>query len=201
MPIPVPIAPLGPAPEDEALWKALRGGDSEALRALMRRYTGTLHNYGGKFSPDDAFIEDCIQELFIDLWQHRDRLTALPQSVKAYLLTSLRRRLLRQRMPFAALLDEERYDFTVTCSPELIFLEDEAMCRRVQVVTRMLEELPRRQREILYLKYYQNLDRDQIAQVMGISHQSVSNLLQKALHALRAHLPADVLWLLVLCFS
>ncbi len=81
--------------------------------------------------------------------------------------------------------------------PELVLIERESIVRQSQQVARYLNELPRRQREIIYLKYYQNLDREEIAEVMGISHQSVSNLLQKALLALRRVIPVDLALILV----
>lgn len=45
--------------------------------------------------------------------------------------------------------------------------------------------MPKRQREVIYLQYYQNLTRDEIAKIMDINQQSVSNLLQAAFKSFR----------------
>jgi RNA polymerase sigma factor (sigma-70 family) len=50
----------------------------------------------------------------------------------------------------------------------------------------VLNGLPPRQREIMYLRFYENLDFENISQIMEISKQSVHNLLQKAYKNFRA---------------
>ncbi|WP_221622024.1 RNA polymerase sigma factor [Larkinella knui] len=175
-------------------WKAFLADDEAAFQKVMERFYAALTNYGSKYSKNKEVVKDCIQELFIDLWMNRHRLPQ-PNSVKAYLLTSLRRRLVRSlskpyRLPIPDSATEG--DFYFEPSPELILIERESIVRQSQQVSRYLNELPRRQREIIYLKYYQNLDREEIAAVMAISRQSVSNLLQKALHTLRQVIPFDL---------
>jgi DNA-directed RNA polymerase specialized sigma subunit len=48
-----------------------------------------------------------------------------------------------------------------------------------------MRRLPERQRELVYLRYYEDLTQQQIADVMGISQVHVSRLLRVALAALR----------------
>ncbi|WP_420150710.1 RNA polymerase sigma factor [Spirosoma sp.] len=183
------------ASEEAQQWKAFMADDETALRKLMERFYATLTNYGSKYTKDREVVKDCIQELFIDLWYHRHQLVQ-PNSVKAYLLTSLRRRLFRQlnKSIFSIVSDSalENESFQFESSPDLILIERESIVRQAQQVAHYLNELPRRQREIVYLKYYQNLSRDEIAEVMGITQQSVSNLLQKALQTLRQVIPFDL---------
>ncbi|MNL52910.1 RNA polymerase sigma factor [compost metagenome] len=52
-------------------------------------------------------------------------------------------------------------------------------------ITRFFSFLTKRQKEVLFLRYYENLDNDEIAEMMGISKQSVSNLLLKSINVLR----------------
>jgi len=51
----------------------------------------------------------------------------------------------------------------------------------------LLSNLPAREQEALFLKYYENLSNQQIAELMTIRKQSVANLLNKALLHLRQH--------------
>ena len=53
-------------------------------------------------------------------------------------------------------------------------------------IVELLNELPQRQKEVIYLHYFENMDYTQIAEVMGIRYQSVLNLTQKALQKLRS---------------
>ena len=62
----------------------------------------------------------------------------------------------------------------------------------------LLEKLPRRQKEVIYLKFFQELDRDQIAAVMAIAPQTVSNLMQLAIKQLRQYNSVELLVLVLL---
>ncbi|MBD2700486.1 sigma-70 family RNA polymerase sigma factor [Spirosoma sp. BT702] len=181
--------------EEAQLWKSFTADDETALRKLMEGFYATLMNYGSKYTKDKEIAKDCIQELFIDLWYQRHQVIQ-PNSVKAYLLTSLRRRLFRQLRKTVFLAepifsgDDESFRFE--SSPDLILIEHESIVRQAQQIAHYLNELPRRQREIIYLKYYQGLNRNEIAEVMSITQQSVSNLLQKALVTLRQVIPFNL---------
>jgi RNA polymerase sigma factor (sigma-70 family) len=65
-------------------------------------------------------------------------------------------------------------------SHEWLLIEQESLNEMTQKVSELLNELPKRQREVLYLRFYQNLERAEIADIMGINEQSVSNHLQAA---------------------
>ncbi len=77
------------------LWSQLRQGRKAALEALYRAYAPVLLQYGGKFSADRQLVEDCLQDLFVGLWQAREQLGEV-SSVKSYLLVAMRRRVIRQ---------------------------------------------------------------------------------------------------------
>ena len=57
--------------------------------------------------------------------------------------------------------------------------------------------MPKRQYEVLYLQYYQNLNREEIADIMGVKAQSVSNLTQSAFKSFRENWTLMVLFLIV----
>ena len=71
-------------------WPAFRAGDPQALTDIFTAHYEALFNYGLKIVCDEVLVEDCIQEVFGELWQHRDSLAGQVSSVRFYLLTSLR---------------------------------------------------------------------------------------------------------------
>src|SRR6201985_3714086 len=79
-------------------------------------------------------------------------------------------------------------------SPEEIVVRNEEYENLQTRIAALLNELPRRQKEVIYLRYFEEMDYTQIAEVMGIHYQSVLNLTQKALLKLRS---ADLLTLLL----
>lgn len=181
---------------DSACWHRLLRGDVTALEDLMEAHSRLLFRYGRKFSTDADLVKDCIQDLYLDLWERRDHLRP-DVRVKPYLMVALRRRIHRQAQRQASLDGTPEPDLLplVDFSVEEKYIEDEATLTRAQALHALLKSLPTRQKEAVYLRFFEDLDREEIAQTMGVAPQSVSNLLQEALRKLRAQWRIDLaLW-------
>ncbi|WP_028522323.1 RNA polymerase sigma factor [Runella limosa] len=176
------------SPEDAHLWNAFREGDENAFGQIAQKYYRSLFSYGAKFSKDREFIKDCLQDLFMELWYKRETLGDT-DFVKFYLLKSLRRKIHRESLKQQWLTDEDELDFDAEdlgdISVEQQIIEVETNQELLQQLNRQLAELPKRQQEIIYLKFYENLDNESIAQVMSISRQAVANLLYRTLKELK----------------
>ena len=79
---------------ESRLWVEFLEGSSDAFEHIYESYFDKLYNYGVHLCRDKTLVEDCIQELFLDLWNNRNNIN-LAKSVKYYLLKSLRRRIIR----------------------------------------------------------------------------------------------------------
>ncbi|HWK05921.1 MAG TPA: sigma-70 family RNA polymerase sigma factor [Puia sp.] len=172
------------AEQDIMLWESFRKGDKEAFAALFRGHYETLFRFGSKFTTDTELLEDCIQELFIELWLAKSRAPVL--SVKAYLLKSLKYKLLKAfRKNGKTLSLSDNGDIAFEWSPETVLIlqqEDAEKKRRVQEA---LGHLSNRQKEIIYLKYYQNLSYEEVSEIMNINYQVARNLLYQAIKSLK----------------
>ncbi|WP_421826162.1 RNA polymerase sigma factor [Larkinella sp.] len=179
--------------DEPELWTELKKGNCLAFERLMERYGRLLFAYGRKYSSDHEFVKDCIQDLFLDLWQKRDRLNDTVM-VKAYLLASLRRRMHRalenKRWQSGTPLDCVDH-FSVEFSVEESLVEGETSRNVVYRMKSLIGQLPKRQQEVVYLKFFQELDRDHISTVMNMAPLSVSNLLQAAIKQLKARWKAE----------
>lgn len=174
---------------DSQLWQQLKNGSELALGKLLKKYFNLLQNYGYKFVRNEDFVKDCVQEVFVEIWTRRNTITQ-PDSVRAYLLSSVRKKILRESVRQkinheSELIDIENDLNFVEFSPELQIIEEEITQENIRKISKLLNSLPKRQREVIYLRYYQNLERDEIAQIMGINSQSVSNLMQAAFQTIR----------------
>ena len=78
------------------------------------------------------------------------------------------------------------YDFFHDFSIEQVIVEKQVSEEKAIKLRKVLSLLSKRQKEIIYLKYYQYLDHGQIAELMNISRQSVYNLLHEVIHKLRS---------------
>ncbi|MBC3788472.1 RNA polymerase sigma factor [Spirosoma utsteinense] len=169
------------------MWHSYRTGDKEALGQLVNRYYRVLRHYGLKFMIDGAVVDDCIQELFLQLWQNRLQINQT-DSIKHYLLKALRHHILQyvrsqHRLPF----QELDWEIAVAddTDTEALMIQQESLSILTNTIQAQLAALPAREREALYLRYYENLSIPEIAEVMDVNRQSVSNFLQKALSKLR----------------
>src|SRR5260221_6676537 len=187
--------------ELEDWWLRSLEGDTHAFHNIHRELFGGLYHYALKLLQDGEFANDAVQELFVKLWVKRGSIGVLKQ-VKPYFFTALRRQAINQlrnhRLRQLRLngLPGPGIDF----SPEEIVVKDEEYLSLQNRIAALLNDLPKRQKEVIYLHYFEEMDYAQIAGVMGIHYQSVLNLTQKALIKLRsAGLLAALLCLSALC--
>ena len=169
------------------LWKNFKNGDMAAYALIYRRYFFMLYQYGKKICDDHELIKDSVQDLFIKLWNNRENLIETT-SIKYYLLTSLKRKLLdalrspQQRMEAKnEWLDNELFIVAED-------VEDDPMLEQKEKVLKALNRLSEHQQKLLRLKFYKNLSNKEIAEEMGITIQSVYNAVFKALKSLRKQL-------------
>lgn len=173
--------------EDFTLWCAFRGGDERALITIFDRFTGPMFNYGYKMTGDREMVKDAIQELFIEIWQNRQRLGDT-DAIKYYLYKSLRRKIARiqsrsENSLFRKFMDTDVRE--VSPSQEFIIIREQASLERTEMLSSLLNKLTRRQKEVMYLRYFDELSCDQIAMIMQLSKQAVYNLIHHALAELR----------------
>jgi len=176
---------------DTELWQLLKQGNEKALAVLMDRYYSQLYYYGLRLSGDEEFTEDCLQELFVDLWLKRNSLGEVAL-IKPYLLKALRRRLLRKGSlaKKTDLLSEEEYLFALVLSPEDLIIAAQHAQTTHQNLEEALNQLPPRQKEAIYLRFYENLSYEEIAQIMTVTVPYLYELIHKATRSLRKFMTA-----------
>ena len=183
------------------LWRRFLTGDSDAFDTLMSTHYRSLFQYGSKFSRDREFVKDSIQDLFLKLWEKRENLDSDAQ-VKPYMMASLRRLMHRSITSKSWVgnepLEDTEASFEIEFSVEHKYIENESISVRTEQLRHYLDELPKRQKEVVYLKYFQEMDRNQISEVMDITPQTVSNLLQIAIKQLKKHWKVALLLLGIL---
>lgn len=167
--------------DDQNLWNKFREGDSDAFTALIEKYSNALFQYGNRFVKDRDSVKDAIQDVFLTLWNRREHISPT-FSVKSYLFKSLRLKIFKEKSKrtFAEELDED-YCFEVEFNIENKLIEDQTGDEVKLRMSNALNKLPKRQKEILYLRFYEGLDHAKISQIMGLSKQSAYNLLHESI--------------------
>lgn len=188
---------------DAALWDDFLTGSRAAYAYMYERYARTLYNYGYKIAQNRQLTEDCLQDLFLTILENRERL-GHTDSIKFYLMCSLRREIVRRLQaehrfdPTAAADRPDALDFQVEFHYEPTWLDSQISAEQSAALLIELNALPPRQKEALFLKYFDNLSYEEIAGVMNIEQSSAYKIIYKAIAALQKRIGNSVLMLLLL---
>ncbi len=173
---------------DAVVWDKFKEGNEAALSKIYHSHIDSLYNYGIKFNNNSDFVKDCIQELFFELINHRSNLGST-NNIKFYLLKSLRRKIARHSGKIIHLRfgnnDGDEVSDNPVPSAENMLIDEETNFEMEGKVKVLLQKLSKRQKEAIYLKFYQELGYDEISDVMSISYQSARTIIFKAIKTLR----------------
>lgn len=168
------------------LWQRSAAGDREAFGELVEAHYQILFNYGTHFTSDRELLKDTLQDLFISLWEKREALKIKHPTI--YLLRSVRnnlylsfRKVSGSIISLDATLHDQSDEFTI----EKALIQEESVTSKKSKIIAAIHTLPKRQKEAIFLKFYQGLENEQIAELMFVNRQSVANLLHKAILNLR----------------
>jgi len=178
-----------------SLLNGLQRGEELAFALLYNQYADLLYSYGTGLGFAKEDIEDSIQEIFCNLYLNHSKINEI-NNLKFYLLRALKNRLLNvsQASRTQNFIDMENVDFytEVTVLDDLIDAEDRtAIQKKIQSY---LDELTGRQREAIYLRYIEDLDYEEIAELMNMTVPSVRNLVFKAIKQLRNSKIPSLMW-------
>jgi RNA polymerase sigma factor (sigma-70 family) len=190
------IMALNDTNRDIELWNQFRSGNTESFVSVFRNYYSDLFNYGCKITDDHGIIEDCIQDLFIDLWRTHGKAEIL--SLKAYIFRAFKFKLIKaigkagKTSSFLAEIHENEFEI----SHEMLLineLENEELRQRV---FNAMQELSARQKEIIYLKFQQNLSYEEVSEIMNINYQAARNLVYQSIKVLKKIIAIQLIFVL-----
>lgn len=176
---------------DLQIWQLFQVGHEASFKVLFERYNQSLYNYGFKFTQDNAVIEDSIQELFVKLWSNKENLNT-EVSVKNYLYKSFRRILIKnieQNIKRAHVTNSaiEHLPFTIELPHDVSMIRKERVLEIKDKLDQALSNMTDRQREIIHLRFFEELTYAEIASIMGLSTKDTYKLYYRALDNLKKH--------------
>lgn len=139
-----------------------------------------------KLQADESLVKDCIHDLFVTIWLSRERLSAT-DSIKFYLLASLKRRITAQVQKSAVHIGEVPETIAAAASPEDVIIKAQSSQELRLKLVKIMDQLPPRQQEILHLRFYEGFSPQETADLMELSLNSSYVLLSKALSFLKKH--------------
>ena len=175
------------------LWDNFLKGDKKALALLFQVHYEELFSYGRKLSGSKNLTEDCLQDLFLKLWINREKLPEI-KNLKAFLFTSYRNLIidcLRWQQRFVNHESNTNTNLHIEFSAEDILIRKHVDLEAREVMLNTLNRLTERQKEAIYLRFFDELSFESIAQVMDINVQSVRNCIHRGIQALREIFPKE----------
>ncbi|MFD0807052.1 SigE family RNA polymerase sigma factor [Nocardioides caeni] len=176
---------LPATPRAVAGWSAV--SPDEAVEFLYVEHWDPLVRLSVLLVRDSGLAEEIVQDVFVELHRRWERI-ADPAAAPAYLrraVVNRSRSALRHRGVVQRYLARQ-HQVDLAAPADAPVLADD---RRRQVLD-ALAQLPRRQREVLALRYYLDLSEAEIADALGISRGSVKAHASRGSAALRPLLAA-----------
>ena len=161
---------------------------------LFRDNYERLYRHAYDFVHDQDVARDMVSDVFVNLWQTRERLDG--NRVLSYLYVSVSNRCLDQLSSgkrFMPLLDgvlAEMEDFT-----DQDWEDYEARIRRLR---QELGRLPERARHVLRLRFFEQKSNQEVADLLNVTVDGVKKIVQRAFAQLRVTLDEKMLNLVLL---
>ncbi len=164
--------------------------DEEVLFSLMGLYYDELFRYGIKFTADVEGTKDALNQFFIHFWDNRAKLAKV-DNLKGYLFVSYKRWLIVS-------IRKSQKDRPVSLTGSLISEPaeqsyEEYLVKQIRedeeslVLKDAIKTLPERQRQLLQMRFYENMGFAEIAERTSLSLRTVYNKLHEAIKKLRTH--------------
>jgi RNA polymerase sigma factor (sigma-70 family) len=174
-------------------WFAFKAGDKEAFSRIYLHHVEALLKYGYKIHHNRSLVEDCVQDLFIELWKSRANLSDTT-SVKFYLFQALRYKILRKihAESKVELMTLESYERLSLRHVENDLVEFEIQSQQMSHLEDSINALPARQREAINLRFYNNFSNEEVARIMGVNYKSACRFIYMAIKKLKINLKVSI---------
>ena len=176
---------------DTLVLNALRNDDEAALNFLFTNYYNRLFRTGLKHGAAHDVVEEAIQAVFIDVWQYRQTLGEVV-SFEAYLKGSLKKRL--GKIASNTLKTDKNTSDTegsendlllsVEAYENVLILQETNDQKRQELIT-ALEQLTPRQKELIVLRYFEEMSYADISEKTQLQTDSIYKTIHEALKRLR----------------
>ena len=173
---------------DEELCFAISNGDQAAFEAFVHRYHGPLLGYLERLLNDQKRAEDFVQEVFIKLLdQLKDR--TVPTHCRSWLY-KVATNLCRDYWRSARFKNEQPLYASIPEQPDdkaTVYDIYERQESRMEMI-RILNTLPEHQREIIILRFYQDLKLKEISDILDCPIGTIKSRLFHGLRYLKGQL-------------
>jgi RNA polymerase sigma factor (sigma-70 family) len=171
---------------EKDLVKRFIAGDDDAYSVIYYTHAKELFSYGKGLGFDPDVVKDAIQDLFFKILCKRKLLSEVV-NIKYYLFRALKNKLLNHErssdFTHEDLRNEAAFPISVTALDKLI--DDEEHASLEKRIQDLMSCLTSRQREAVYLRFINEMNYEEIADLLNMTPPSVRNLISRAIERMR----------------
>lgn len=179
--------------ESELIERA-KGGDREALDALLHRYQASIYRFGLRLCRDEEDAEDIAQETMLAMARTIEGYRG-DASLSTWLYAIARSHCIkkRRRSKFAPTeersLDDESFTEAKRLSPEEDAPDESLIKREIErALSEAIDSLGRDYREVVILRDVEGFRASEVSEILGISVSAVKSRLHRGRVAIRSAL-------------
>ncbi|HZH65622.1 MAG TPA: RNA polymerase sigma-70 factor [Flavisolibacter sp.] len=176
---------------DKQLLIRLLANDESAFTELFNQYYFSVIEYVSKFLKSKPLSEDVTHELFISLWEDRQKLKDV-ESFKAYLFTCARNKTLNLLKAISR--SEIALGEIVKTFPSRPISGEEKMLEKeyISFIHAAVQKLPTRSREVFLLCRESGHTYKEVAQALHISRNAVKNHMVYSIRKIKGYAQRDL---------
>lgn len=179
------------------IWGRVALGDKDAYADLFRDLFKRLYNYGKKFTADEDLLKDVAQDTLLVIWQKKAELKSVdyPETYSFSIFRNTLLTRLRKNMQYVSGSDVEgEPEFGI----DHFIIQKEADAQNYQQIKQAIATLTSRQREAIFLRFYEGLPYEEVAEALGITTKATYKIVARALTELRQQLKMPGIYLLLM---
>lgn len=175
-------------PDYISLFSKFKEGDKHAFSFFYEFYINDLYAYGISLGGEREVVKDTIQDIFLKIYFEEKNFSSVDH-LKYFLLKSLKNRLYNiyksKAVSTSTGITEDVLSFSITTTvlDRIINEEDRTIIK--QQVDDLLSKLTDRQKEAIYLRFIQELEYEEIAEIMDITQHAARKLISRSLKRLK----------------
>ncbi len=173
--------------------RRLKDSDRDAYATVFQSMSAKLVRYAQNITRDEASAYDVLQDVFLKLWNIRDRLDP-ESSLQSLLYTMTRNTALNMNRKKGVLVSseamgDEKYEQALMSKNVSLDASIDAK-NLAGHLKNLIDELPERRKEAFVLSRHHDLSHKEISSIMGLSERTVNTHIFLALKHLRTRLDA-----------
>jgi RNA polymerase sigma factor (sigma-70 family) len=186
------------APDHTSLFTKFKERDDHAFSFFYQLYINDLYAYGISLGAEKEVVKDAVQDIFIKIYFDKKDFASIDH-LKYFLLKSLKNRLYNiyksKAVSTATDISDDVLGFSITTTVLDRIIEEEDRTIIKQQIDDLLSKLTARQKEAIYLRFMQEMEYEEIAEIMEMTPHAARKLISRSLKRLR-----DDEQLMLICF-